>query len=69
MAWILTENLTDAYVQSLITRNGFTNVTDQHPEFGSPYVVEDLDGDILIYGDMNSARVGMLNSYRLIQDS
>lgn len=69
MAWVLVVDLTDAYIQSLISRNGFTDVTSQHPEFGAPYVVEDLDGGITIYGDADGARKGMLQAYRLIQDS
>lgn len=71
MAYVLNADLTDAYIESLITRNGYTNVTSQPPynEFGLMYIIMDLNGNIQGFGDMPSARDWLVQQYVLIQNS
>lgn len=68
MAYVLVTNLTDAYIQTLITRNGFTDVTSQHPGLGM-YVIQDLDGNLSVYRDMASIRDEMIRQYLIQQNS
>lgn len=71
MAYVLNVDLTDAYIQSLITRNGFTSVIDQAPYnmFGWLYAIQDLNGNVQGFQDMPSARDWLVTQYVLIQNS
>jgi hypothetical protein len=65
--YVPTANLTDAYIQSLITRVGWQDVTAQHPDWVSPgqYVLQDLSGNLTIYV-METARIALINAYVLM---
>lgn len=67
MSYVLIENLTDTYIESLISRNGFTNVTVDGGNF--LYSIQDLDGNVTNFQDMDSARRWLINNYVLIQNS
>lgn len=71
MAYVLNVNLTDAYIQSLITRNGYTDVSHQSPydEAGLLYVIQDLNGNINGFGDMPTTRDWLVQQYLIIQNS
>ena len=71
MAYVTNANLTDTYIQSLITRNGFTSVINQEPfnEFGWLYAIQDLNGNVQGFGDMPSARDWLIQQYVIIQNS
>lgn len=70
MTYVLNADLTDAYIQSLIARNGFTSVIDQVPfnEFGWLYAIRDLNGNVQGFGDMPSARDWLVQQYVLMQN-
>lgn len=71
MTYVLNTNLTNDYIQSLITRNGFTDVTSQSPynEFGWLYGIMDLNGNVQAFQDMSAARDWLVQQYVLIQNS
>lgn len=67
--YVPTANLTNAYIQSLIARVGWTDVTAQHPDWGFMYIIQDLDGGLNGFGDMTSARTALINAYTLMTNS
>jgi hypothetical protein len=71
MAYVLNTDLTDSYIQSLITRNGFSNIVSQSPynEFGWMYAIEDLNGNVAGFTDLPSARDWLIQQYVIIQNS
>lgn len=69
MAYVLNADLTDTYIQSLMTRNGFTNTASEHPEWGFLYVFKDLNGLETGFSDMPSARDWLIEQYVIIQNS
>lgn len=64
--YVPTPNLTDAYIQSLIARVGWTDVTAQNLSWGYMYVFQDIDGGMNASNDMNSARNLLINAYVLM---
>lgn len=69
MAYVTNNNLTDAYIQTLITRCGFTDVTAQHLDWGEPYVIRDLNGQLNGMAAISVARDWLITQYLIIQNS
>lgn len=67
--YVPTANLTDAYIQSLVQRVGWQDVTAQHLDWGCVYIIQDLDGNFNGFGDMTSARTALVNAYLLMTNS
>lgn len=72
MTWVLNNDLTDDYIQSLRARCGFTDVTATWNETNGSdwtYVIIDLDGTNHCFSDLSSARGFLIQQYVLIQNS
>lgn len=69
MAYVLNANLTDTYIQSLITRNEFTDVTADHEDWNAMYVIQDLNGQLNEFFDMSLLRDWLIQQYVIIQNS
>lgn len=67
MTYVLNADLTDEYIQSLITRNGFSDVTAE-VQNGYLYVIQDLNGNQLNIGSMQDARDWLVMQYLIIQN-
>lgn len=67
MAYVTNANLTMAYIQTLVARNGFTDVTSNFP--GHFLCVQDLDGNVSFYNDIASARDDLIMKYVIQQNS
>lgn len=67
MTYVLTKDLTYAYVKPLIDRVNFTDVTAQYPDYGT-YVIQDLDGGLRCYNNLDGVRIDMINTYLLQQN-
>jgi hypothetical protein len=55
------------YIQSLITRCGYTDVTENFS--GRFLCVQDLDGNVIFYNDYASARDDLIMKYVIQQNS
>ena len=67
MSYVISANLTMEYIQTLITRVGFTDVTESFPEHF--LCVQDLDGNVNFYHDLSAARDQLINAYLIQQNS
>lgn len=66
--YVINDDLTDPYIQALITRNGFTDVTPPDQDYPL-YQIQDLDGNVQNCYDMPSARTYLIQKYLIIQNS
>jgi hypothetical protein len=69
MAYVLNADLTMGYIQILITRVGFTDATDQYPDYGEVLVIRDLNEQDTFYNSLSSARDAMILAYMIQQNS
>ena len=60
-AWI-----TDDYLQQLILRNNFTDVTTPEQQSWGEYHIQDADGNVTTCSDKVSTRNWLINQYILI---
>lgn len=65
--YILNANLDDAYIQELITRCGFTDVTQ--PGSYWSYAIMDQDGITSNMGSINGARDWLIQKWLIQQNS
>jgi hypothetical protein len=63
--YVLNENLTDEYIQELITRCGFTDIT---PPDEQPYWIQDLDGGISITTNLPGVRNYLITQWLIQQN-
>ena len=68
MAYIPNNALTLEYVQSLITRCGFTDVSSEHPDEGL-ISIRDLNDATSTFYDLASARDSLVLAYVIQQNS
>lgn len=69
--YVADKDLTNTYIQSLISRNGFIDVTLQYQSQnidGWVYAIQDLEGSVSFYYDMASTRDDMIRKYLIIQN-
>lgn len=69
MTYVSNDNLTDAYIQSLITRCRFTDVTAENQDWGELYVIQDLNGQLTGIPAMSVARDWLISQYLIQQNS
>lgn len=73
MAYVPNADLTDAYIQTLITRANFVDATGEYydPEWvGIYYVIRDLNGNDSFFNDnRSSVRDFCINQYVIQQNS
>lgn len=65
--YVLIADLTDEYIQELITRNGYTDVTQ--PDSYYPYSIQDTDSNIDNFGSIQQARDWLITRYLIVQNS
>ena len=70
MAYVTNDQLTDAYITTLITRCGFIDLTAQYAAaWGVLRVVQDLNGNIKSFSWLPDARDWLIDQYVIIQNS
>jgi hypothetical protein len=69
MAYVPDSEVTMAYIQMLIARAGFTDTTDQYPDYGQAIVIRDLNGQDSFYNGLPQARDAMILAYVIQQNS
>jgi hypothetical protein len=71
VAYILDADLTNEYIQSLITRANFTDATGEYyPDLiGQMYIIRSLNGVETTYYDRGQIRDEMIRQYLIQQNS
>lgn len=70
MAYVPDNQLTDAYITTLITRCGFIDMTAQYAAaWGVLRVVQDLNGNLKGFSWLPDARDYLIQQYVIIQNS
>lgn len=67
--YVVNADLTDSYVQYLISRNGFSDVTQANLIQEVPYVIQDLNGNNWNFNNMAEARDWLIIQYMIQQNS
>ena len=67
MAYVTNDNLDKTYIDSLIIKANFTNVTSQFP--GHLLAVQDLNNNVIFYNDFPSARDELILQFVIQQNS
>jgi hypothetical protein len=69
MAYVKDADVTMEYIQLLMARVGFTDATDQYPDYGEAIVIRDANGMDSFYNGLPQARDAMILAYVIQQNS
>jgi len=68
MAYIEDENVTMEYITFLMTRVGFTDVSEEYPDSGVEVVIRDNKNQDSFYNSLPQARDNLILAYVLRQN-